>query len=596
MTRFEKSIYFFLAALVWVYVLFRVLYIPVLGDEIFTFFHYLLPGEFMPFDSVPDANNHFLNTFLGYTFYKFLGVNIFYFRSISIIALLVYLYFTYKLALLENNLFGRWAIIVFCLFTHTIIEWFGYYRGYGLMFSFFLGSIYFLVQYFKKVEFNYYWKTHIFLLLALLSNMSVVSYVGICVALTIIFSFINFPTRKSLLIIFFSLVGWVSIFIFYAKYFFYLNSHGSLYLGETSGFFVGTLANLSLWIFPVSIYKIFWVLISGLIGILFIALVIHVFKKRTIFIQENIVGLVLVLTILSYYVLNKLFGSLFPVNRTAEHILILLILSVVYEARFWSNVFNRKYIYYSFVGILFLFPFFSLAKAIPVKYSLDNKFRIKENFYKIIEENSTSLSTISGPDYTKFNYLWYKYVNKGKSNIPQPMSYPSKACDYIILDDKSLLIDFVNEYIILDSFPDNEMYLLEKNKTTSKNFYHSLSIDSLGFSSDEEFISIAKEWLVKDTLPQNLLFNYKLSLKASDDYSGSYLVITMFDSNENVLKYEAIILDYFSKNHTGFIDINNSIYITDITTDTKKVVTYIWNIRRKEISIMENAINVYEIK
>jgi len=596
MTRLEKSVYFFLAALVWGYVLYRVLYIPILGDEIFTFFHYLLPGEFMPFHSVPDANNHFLNTFFGYIIYKLLGVNIYYFRSISIIALLVYLYFTYKLALLENHLFGRWAIIVFCLFTHTIIEWFGYYRGYGLMFSFFLASVYFLVLYFKNREFNYYWKLNIFLLLALLSNMSVISYVGICVALTTIYGVINLRTRKSLIVMSLFLILWATTFLFYAKYFFYLNSHGSLYLGETSGFFVGTLANLSLWIFPVSIYKIFWGLISGLIGLLFIALVIHVFKKKTIFIQENGVGLVLVLTILSYYVLNKLFGSLFPVNRTAEHILILIMLSVVYEARFWSNFFKRKYIYYSLVGILFLIPLFSLTKVLPIQYSLDNKFRIKENFYKIIEENSTSLTTISGPDYTKYNYLWYKYINKGKSNIPQSSGYSSKACDIIILDDKNLLTDFINEYIILDSFPENEMYLLKKNEITSKDFYYSLLTDSFYVSSNEEFISVAKDWIVQEDLPQNLLFNYELSLKTPKDYVGVYLVITMFDNSGNVLKYEAIILDYFSKNHLGFIEIDNSIYITDIPADTKTVVTYIWNMKRKELTIEDNRITVYEIK
>ncbi len=595
MTRFEKSIYFFLAALVWVYVLFRIIYIPALNDEIFTFFHYLLPGEFMPFQSVPDANNHFLNTFLGYVTYKLLGVNIYYFRAINIIALLVYLYFTYKLALLENNLFGRWAIIVFCLFTHTIIEWFGYYRGYGLMFSFFLASIYFLVLYFKKREFNYYWKLNIFLLLALLSNMSVISYVGICVALTTIYTVINFRTRKNLMVMSFFLILWTAAFVFYAKYFFYLSSHGSLYLGETSGFFSGTLANLSLWIFPVSVYKIFWALISGLIGLLFIILFIHIIKKRTIFLQENVVGLVMVLTILSYYVLNKLFGSLFPVNRTAEHVLVLLILSIIYEARFWSGIFKRKYIYYLSVSTVFLIPIFSLAKVMPIQYSLDNKFRIKENFYEIIEENSTSLSTISGPDYTRLNYAWYKFVNKGKSNIPQSSDYPSKVCDYIILDNSESLKNYLDEYNIKDSFPRNDMYLLEREQVYSKRLYKPLSVNLLDEFIENEYISLADDWHIKDTLPKNLIFNYELSLNLLDGVTGSWIVITMYDEMDNVLKYEALPLDYLLRKQAKNYYLNNSIYISDISPDTKKVVTYIWNIKKRKISITGSDIDIYQL-
>lgn len=72
-SRIERIIYFILFILLWAYLWLRAIYVPLVHDEIATFYHYIQTGRFLPYLSHWDANNHFLNSALTWLSYSSSG-------------------------------------------------------------------------------------------------------------------------------------------------------------------------------------------------------------------------------------------------------------------------------------------------------------------------------------------------------------------------------------------------------------------------------------------------------------------------------------------------------------------------------------------
>ncbi|HNS46120.1 MAG TPA: hypothetical protein PKH94_02665, partial [Bacteroidales bacterium] len=62
--KWEKILFVAFGLLLWIYVWLRAIQVPLIYDEIATFFHYIHSSSFLPFRSHLDANNHLLNSAL----------------------------------------------------------------------------------------------------------------------------------------------------------------------------------------------------------------------------------------------------------------------------------------------------------------------------------------------------------------------------------------------------------------------------------------------------------------------------------------------------------------------------------------------------
>ena len=69
----ESIIAFSISLCIFIYLIIRSIYVPLIHDEAATFFHYIQSSSFIPFHSLNDANNHFLNSLLTYISYTLFG-------------------------------------------------------------------------------------------------------------------------------------------------------------------------------------------------------------------------------------------------------------------------------------------------------------------------------------------------------------------------------------------------------------------------------------------------------------------------------------------------------------------------------------------
>ena len=67
----EGGVYILLCTLMWGYLIMRAFLVPMVDDEIATFFFYVQTADFMPFTAHFDMNNHFINKI------RFIGLQIF---------------------------------------------------------------------------------------------------------------------------------------------------------------------------------------------------------------------------------------------------------------------------------------------------------------------------------------------------------------------------------------------------------------------------------------------------------------------------------------------------------------------------------------
>jgi hypothetical protein len=121
-----------ISAIVFIIVALRSYLVPFNHDETATFFFFIQSGNYMPFYSAADANNHILNSFLGNLCFHLFGASPFSLRIPNLVGLIILIFGTYKISS-YLNFFGSKILLTsgFLLSFHWI-SFFSACRGYGL--------------------------------------------------------------------------------------------------------------------------------------------------------------------------------------------------------------------------------------------------------------------------------------------------------------------------------------------------------------------------------------------------------------------------------------------------------------------------------
>ncbi len=145
---------------------------PLVFDEATSYFLFIKNGTFWPGQAFWSANNHLLNSFLAFLSVSALGNQEWVLRLGSLLAFPLYAFFGFRLMRnIQSSPLRWWALLLF-FSTHGIIEFFGYARGYGLMLSFLLASIWFLRAAYLEYHNRIIVYLIVFSFLTLLSNVS----------------------------------------------------------------------------------------------------------------------------------------------------------------------------------------------------------------------------------------------------------------------------------------------------------------------------------------------------------------------------------------------------------------------------------------
>lgn len=326
--KVELAVFLVLGAIAFTYITARAMFVPFIGDEARTFFYYNEPGRFQPWYAYWDAANHLLCTALAQVCYLSFGPAAWSLRLPSVLAYLLYAWYTWRFGRLLEHRSVRWPFLAAMLFTPTLIEFFSLYRGYGLGIAFLLMGLFHLVRAAATGKpIHFIGALAGFLLAAYASFSLVILWVSALVFLAaLVVHWWKDARSRFLAFAAMAVLGLLPL-TYLGLYSMELAERGALYYGTADGLVQGTLPSVIRPMFPD--LGCDPALPVAVLGLLLIALAsAHIAKGgwKRLCLPVSVIAMLLLLEVTGRYVLNSLFAVLFPVDRAALHLVTLLVL------------------------------------------------------------------------------------------------------------------------------------------------------------------------------------------------------------------------------------------------------------------------------
>ena len=599
-SKTEAIIFVALSALIWIYLWLRAYYIPLVHDEAATFFHFIHPGDLLPFTAHLDANNHFLNSALAWVCYKSFGSSMLALRLPNLLFALVFFFYSYKISTQINSVVLRWFFIGTLFTASYFIEFFALSRGYGISMALMLGAIWNLILVYRDNKTRNYLATLVLLLFAVSANLTLLNTSIIINAILLLKIVENFRKQKwknHIIKLLSILVFGVLPFVFFAIFSFKLRDSGSLYYGDNIGFWESTIRTL-LKAFTAgnSLFSeivLVWIFIFSII-----VFIVDAFKRKlseTLKDFQIIFPVLLVGNLCAILILSVFFKVNYPEDRVALYLFPLLIGTIVFA-------FDKlKYRTFKIIGIISLlpllfFPYQTLKNLNTTHSSFWKSERLPESFFKIVEQESIeeqNKPTIGGYLMRELCWNYWNYRNEGKNNSVQTSDYPGNIADFQI-SDKNKLNGFLGEYNIIETDAHSELSLLKRKKPLKKTKIASENNISSNGETNTEYFNFYE---TTDTLTgKRLLLSYDLSVFSKIEAFDAFVVITVFDKDRKTLQYISYSL-YRAKTHWNGekSNLKISLYVPELSKESHSFITYFWNVNKVPFEIKEGKVDVWEL-
>lgn len=207
--------------------LYLAIYLPVTYDETFTFVNFINRGVVVSASFYPAPNNHVLFSLISSLFNLFSFKNIFPFRMISIIFLILSLYMITKILINNSKKIKNYYFLLISTFPLTLIYIYesSLARGYSLLIFLTLINIYLIKKILKNDDNKH---LVIFSFCSALSFYTIPSYfyshVIFCVIILWKKNFLSFLIKSNINILFFTIIFYFPIIIFQGYDFIFQNN------------------------------------------------------------------------------------------------------------------------------------------------------------------------------------------------------------------------------------------------------------------------------------------------------------------------------------------------------------------------------------
>ena len=593
-SKSEKKIAFCLFIVLWIYLFLRAIYVPLLHDEIATFFHYVQANSYMPPNAHWDANNHVLNSMLTNWSYHLFGQSPLALRLPNVLSFGIYFIGAFGISSRLKSIPVRWGLLTTLLMSSYIFEYLGECRGYGMSMSLLLLAIYFVI---RLIETN---KSKFVLLIGLTLFFVTVANLTLLISSVLIFGFVflhflltDFKANKKqffIKLIYLFLTGLP--FLLLVKLSFKLKELGLLYYGSLQGFRTVTVSSVSerffgMYNLPIKILLIVFVLF------ILIGFAIHFKKERKLFSGFSLFTFLLFGCIGMIFILAKFMKVNFPEDRAAMYLFIYLAGAFAFSI---DAVF--KSVKTSFIPSLFLF-------ALPV-YFLFN-FSLTSSHFSVEERHSQEIfdiiynkesdfkfpATVGG--YITQELCWY-YMNNsngGKQGRLHWSNHPGLDADFQLV---STEFRFNSEtYKYYDSIHRDEktgLVLFERKNKLAKNLIVSSEFPNTENEAVEYFSFGIFE--MDSLIGKTLYVGTELTLKSDAKPFKTWIVASIENAEGKSLGYEFISLDWLNKSYNG--EQNNVLQgtlIHDVPEGAHRMKFYLWNIQKQVFSIRDGKTYLY---
>lgn len=587
--------------LIWLYLWLRAFYVPLIYDEIATFYHYVHVGKFIPFYAHWDANNHIINSLLSYLSYSLFGSSGLALRLSNLIFVPLFFYFIYKISKELSDKILQWVFILSICCAHNFIEFFALSRGYGISMTLIFGSVWYLINVIKTNRLKHYLLCLISLILAVISNLTLLNSAIIIIGILIINIIYNYKSDsfyKSLKLSASILLLGVLPVIMFAKLLFVMREKELLYYGTTEGFWqlsVKTLIKLITGMNAnvIGYFVIFFFLILCLI---FIYLFIQK-PNLKFFLNSNFAFMYLLLgNIFAVILLCKLFNINYPEDRTGLYFLPFFIGSICFMTDQLKRKFNHKIITFIVLPLLF-FPIHFIYN-LNLSFSSHENHRIPERFYEKVKAYyipGETPPTVGGYRGRLMCWSYWNFKDGGNLCKIYSSDFPGLVEDFQIgiLNQNPIWLEY---YDSIDYDKYSNFHLLKRKHFLENLFICGKSGITTNGEIKNEYFNLFE--IKADTLAGKYLYlGYDLTIFSKQKPFKAWIVIAVSNKEQENLRYEFIALDWLRTKWEGkqsnFI---NGMLVHELPEDAYSIMTYLWNVNKVPYLIKNGKCSLYEIK
>jgi hypothetical protein len=593
-----KVLFASVSVIVFIIIALRSYLVPFNHDETATFFFFIQSGNYMPFHSAVDANNHVLNSFLGNICFHLFGSSPFALRIPNLIGLVILIFATYKISKHLNQIGSKLLLTATFLLSYHWLTFFGACRGYGLSLALLIMGIAFMLEFINASENrNKFLWTLLFFQLAISSNLILIIVVlllsGIMFVIQITNKKINNPVIIGAWLLHFAAI------YYWLSFSFYLQEGGALYYGAGDSYWSVTFVTLIQLLVGTYSAIVKWIVL-GLVTLV-AGLFIFLNKSNLLKIKQlvklpdfSILFFIIFWSlVIGFYLMNKLFNVNFPEDRTGLFFYVFFALWLCFTIDKLS-LNSNKIVGFSLTGVCVIHFMLNFNFR---KHSLSVYETIPEHFYTTLlkeQEKSKERITIGGHRVRELFYGFFNYRYGGELNPADPTEVMQMNCDYYIatkLEEKY----FKDYYDIIDTEPDWGFVVLKRKEKIKRNLVIERK-DILLETNDAEFLGIYDRGDTAFANSNPIIAEINFDVLNISKPTNTWIVLAVNDSLDQQCYFKRYPLQWTGYNLNGKKNLTYSLITGTLPPKSKKMVCFIWNIGKKPYNIKVNSFKIYQIE
>ncbi len=599
---FKRS-FFILSACILVVFIIRAIVVPFCHDETATFFYYIQPGDFLPYTSHLDTNNHTLNSFLAWICFHLFGDSPISLRLPNLVALVVLIFAVYRLAEKLNYTSAKIILVAGLLLSFHWLNFFDVCRGYGISMALMALAFSYVPDYIEDKRLLHILKIYILLDLAICANLMLIIVALLATALIVLFQLYHRRFFKANNIILVLIHG--AIVFFWVKYSFFLQHYlqplNFTFAGQGSSYWRVTFETLiyaivgkqNVWI-DVSIILIYISLMAA--GLYFL---IKNRKKQPSHQSTYSLFLIVFLNglVIGFYLLKKLCGINFPEDRTGLFFYVLFILNAAFIVDMLKPRFSNSIAVVTF----FAFALHFASNLNFRKHSLDMYDIIPERFYdRLLQEQKQNPQkiTVGGNRFRELFYAFMNYRHNGELNL---MDIPDDPNDMCMTDDYYVALkvnrkDYLPYYTEIDTDKDYGFALLKRKQFLTRKPLFVFGRQELEIDKTKEYSNFFD---IKDTTfntLEPLLVELNFTVPDGDMPSYSWIVLGLDSAEGKTEYYKRIPMNWVKYNWAGTENNDLVLETGPLPKKVHRLVCYLWNGKGQKLKIAVNTIKIFQLE
>ncbi len=575
----------------------RSVLVPLSHDEAATFFFFIQSGNYMPFYSQVDANNHVLNSFLGNVCFHVFGSSPLALRLPNILGFIMLIYATFSISKHLTKTGTKIFLTTAFLCSFHWLTFFSICRGYGLSMAMLVLGISYMLNYINDTSYKKYFYVSLFVFqLAISSNLILIIIVLLLSGIMFLVQLVNKQFLKPL-----TIVSWLihlALIMYWLKFSFFLQDNGALYYGEGESYWNTTFVTLVKLLVGFSSAKLKWCLVIVFL-ITIILCVFYNYKNALNLLKQlqkpskSLVFLI-VLGILSlaFYVMHKVLGVNFPEDRTGLFFYVFFVLLVAFTFDEIPVKWNAVVlITTSLLFIIHFLYYFNVRK-----HSLYTYETIPQYFYdRLVKEQKQSEEriTIGGHRVRELFYGYQNYRNNGFLNPADPVELMQMNCDYYLGTkvEEKYYSKYYNE---IETEPYWGFVLLKRKQPIIKKVFVEIKNVTISTEGNEyNDVYHKQDTTFIDSKPLQAQINF--TIKSISVPNHTWIVFAINDSLNNGYYFKR-----YPINWSGY-DLNSKTFdyiltMGNLPPKAKNVAFFFWNINKQPFTVQVNSFKIAQLE